>query len=109
MAQVCRWHICHPKERSQTKLPWTHSLCWSGNTVYSGRQQGGGCHPFRDTIVKPEVDGRLSVTVYRKATQTDQYLEWDSHHHLSSKYSVINALTHRTEQFAINLSFSKKK
>ena len=65
--------------------------------------------PFLDTIVKPEADGKLSITVYRKSIPTDQYLQWDSHHHLSAKYSVINTLTHRTKQLAINLTFSKKK
>ena len=41
-----------------------------------------GSIPFLDTIVKPEADGTLSITVYRKPTHTDQYLQWDSHHHL---------------------------
>ena len=50
-----------------------------------------------DTIVKPEANGRLSLTVYRKPTHTDQYLQWDSHHHISAKYSVINTLTHSTK------------
>ena len=27
----------------------------------------------------------------------DQYLQWDSHHHLSAKYSVISTLTHRAK------------
>ena len=48
-----------------------------------------------DTIVKPEADGSLSITVYRKPTHTDQYLQWDSHHHLSAKFSVIQTLSHR--------------
>ena len=48
-----------------------------------------GSIPFLDTIVKPEADGSLSITVYRKPTHTDQYLQWDSHHHLSAKFSVI--------------------
>ena len=26
---------------------------------------------------------------------TDQYLQWDSHHNLAAKYSVISTLTHR--------------
>ena len=47
---------------------------------------------FLHTIVKPEADGKLSITVYRKPTDTHQYLQWDSHHHLSAKYSVINTL-----------------
>ena len=32
-----------------------------------------GSIPFLDTIVKPEADGGLSITVYRKPTHTDQY------------------------------------
>ena len=51
--------------------------------------------PSLDTIVKPEADGSLSITVYRKPTHTDQYLQWDSHHHLSAKFSVIQTLSHR--------------
>ena len=27
----------------------------------------------------------------------DQYLQWDSHHHLSAKFSVIHTLTHRVQ------------
>ena len=53
--------------------------------------------PFLDTIVKLEANGKLSITVYRKPTHTDLYLQWDSHHHLSAKYSVINTLTHRAK------------
>ena len=53
--------------------------------------------PFLDTIVKPEADGSLSITVYRKPIHTDQYLQWESHHHLSAKFSVINCLSHRAK------------
>ena len=57
--------------------------------------KGDGSIPILDTIVKPEVDGTLSITVYRKPTHIDQYLHWDSHHHLSAKVSVIHTLSHR--------------
>ena len=33
--------------------------------------------------------------MYRKPTHTYQYLQWDSHHHLSTKFSVIHTLSHR--------------
>ena len=33
--------------------------------------------------------------MYCKPTHTDQYLQWDCHHSLSAKYSVIGTLTHR--------------
>ena len=56
-----------------------------------------GSIPFLDTIVKPEADGSLSITVYRKPTHTDQYMQWNSHHHLSAKFSVIHALSHRAQ------------
>ena len=65
--------------------------------------------PFLDTIVKPEVDGKLSITVYRKSTHTDQYLQWDSHHHLSAKFSVIHTLSHRAQTVCSNPELSKKK
>ena len=62
-------------------------------TVEDNKEDGS--IPFLDTIVKPEVDGSLSITVYRKPTHTDQYLQCDSHHHLSAKFSVIQTLSHR--------------
>ena len=62
-------------------------------TVEDNKEDGS--IPFLDTIVKPEADGTLSITVYRKPTHTDQYLQWDSHHHLSAKFSVIHTLSHR--------------
>ena len=62
-------------------------------TVEDNKEDGS--IPFLDTIVKPEADGTPSITVYRKPTHTDQYLQWDSHHHLSAKFSVIQTLSHR--------------
>ena len=59
--------------------------------------QGNGGIPFLDTLVTPEADNSLSFTVYCKPTYTDQYLQWDSHHNLSAKYSVIGTLNHRTK------------
>ena len=56
-----------------------------------------GAIPFLDTIVKLEADGKLSITVYRNPTHKEKYLEWDSHNHLSAKYSVINILTPRAK------------
>ena len=45
----------------------------------------------------PNEDGSLSTTIYRKPTHTDLYLQWASHHTVSSKYSVIGTLHHRAE------------
>ena len=50
--------------------------------------------PFLDTLVIPRSDDRLDTTVYRKPTHTDLYLQWDSHHTIAAKYSVVNTLHH---------------
>ena len=62
-------------------------------TVEDNKEDGS--IPFLDIIVKPEADGTLSITVYRKPTHTDLYLQSDSHHHLPAKFSVIHTLSHR--------------
>ena len=51
--------------------------------------------PFMDTLVKPEQDRTLSISVYRKPTQRDQYLHWNNHHDMSAKYGIISTITHR--------------
>ena len=61
-----------------------------------------------DTIVKPEADGMLSITVCRKPTHTDQYLQWDSHHHLSAKVSST-PFPIGPKQCVASLSCSNKK
>ena len=58
--------------------------------------------PFLDILVTPLADNSLSFQMYWKPTHTDQYLQWDSHHSLSSKYSVIGTLTHRAKVVCTN-------
>ena len=76
-------------------------------TVEDNKEDGS--IPFLDTIVKPEVNGSLSITVYRKPTHTDQYLQWDSHHNLSAKFSVINTLSHRAQTVCSNPELLKQE
>ena len=56
-----------------------------------------GSMPFLDILVTPKEDGILSTTVYRRPTHTDLYLQWDSNHTVSSKYSVVGTLHHRVQ------------
>ena len=64
-------------------------------TVEDTRENGSV--PFLDILVTPEHNGTLVTSVYSKATHTDQYLHWNSHHHIEDKYSIINTLTHRVK------------
>ena len=61
-------------------------------TVEQTRSKGS--MPFLGILVTPQTDGTLTTEVYRKPTHTDLYLQWDGHHNLACKYSVINTLTH---------------
>ena len=53
--------------------------------------------PFLDILITCNEDGSLNTTVYRKPTHIDLYLQWNSHHIVSSKYSMIGTLNHRAE------------
>ena len=56
-----------------------------------------GSLPFLDTLVTIQPDNTFNTSVYRKPTQTDQYLHWDSNHHITAKQSVFNTLAHRAK------------
>ena len=61
-----------------------------------------GSLPFLDTLVTIEPDNTFSTTVYRKLTHTDQYLHWDSNHHITAKQSVLNTLAHRAKTVSLS-------
>ena len=56
-----------------------------------------GSMPFLDILITPKEDGSLSTSVFKKPTHSDLYLQWDSHHTISSKYSVAGTLYHRAK------------
>ena len=80
--------------KMQTFLEHTNKVYPAIKFTVEGYQENGAI-PFLDTFVIPEADNTLSITVYRKPAHTDQYLQWDSHHNLAAKHSMISNLTHR--------------
>ena len=72
-------------------------------------QREDGAMPFLDILVTPGRDGSLSTSVYRKPTHTGLYLQWDSHHPLTSKYSVIGTLQHRANTICSNTELLYKE
>ena len=72
-------------------------------------QREDGAMPFLDILVTPGRDGSCSTSVYRKPTHTDLYLQWDSHHTLTAKYSVIGTLQHRANTICSNTQLLHKE
>ena len=97
------WHrfvddtfVIHKEVNKQDFLQHINSVEPATKFTVEDNKEDGSI-PFLDTIAKPEADGSLSITVYRKSTYTDQYLQWDIHHHLPAKFSVIHTLSHRAQ------------
>ena len=88
--------VIHKVDQKQNYFDHINQIDLAIKLMVEGNQENGVI-PFLDTLVKPEADNSLSITVYRKPTCTDQYLQWDSHHNLTAKYSVISTLTNRTK------------
>ena len=68
-----------------------------------------GSMPFLDMLIIPQEDGRVNTTIYRKPTHTDMSLQWDSQHPISSKYSVVATLHHRTKTVCSNSNLLQKE
>ncbi len=50
---------------------------------------------FLDSLISRNQDGSLDLSVYRKLTHTNQYLNFSSHHPLHQKLGVMRTLRHR--------------
>ena len=88
--------VIQQEEQKQTFLDHINKVDPAIEFTVEGNQENAAV-PFIDTLVKPEADNSLSITVYRKPMHTNQYLQWDSHHNLAAKYSMISTHTHRAK------------
>ena len=81
----------------------THINLVDHNIQFTAEEPGpDGSLPFLDILISPDEEGTLVTSVYRKPTHMDQYLQWDSHHPISAKYSVVGTLYHRAKTISSN-------
>ena len=57
-----------------------------------------------DTAVLREPDGRLTTSVYRKPTHTDQYLAYDSRYPQSVQRGIVKCLYEHAKRLVTKLS-----
>ena len=63
---------------------------------FTYEQEHDGTLPFLGTLIVRKPDGSVKLLVYRKATHTDQYLNFSSHHPIHHKLGVVRTLLDRS-------------
>ena len=98
------WMIPSSSSKEITKIASYNILIQIDSNIKFTCEEAGedGSISFLDMLITPDENGRLTTSVYRKKTHTDQYLHWDSHHATTSKYSVVGTLFHRARTVCSN-------
>ena len=69
----------------------------TGSIKFTHEEMSDNHIPFLDADIHVRSDNTIKFKVYRKATHTNQYLSFQSHHHISHKLSVVRTLVDRAE------------
>ena len=64
--------------------------------------------PFLDTVTKPTPNSSES-TVYRKPTQTDRYLDYNSNHPISVNYLLSTPLSAELNKYVLHPNYLQKQ
>ena len=72
--------ICSVK-KDQVEIPFNHINQMNAHIKFMVKSPDSeGSIPFLDTKCSPNSNNTIHTTVYRKPTQTDRYLDWNSDH-----------------------------
>jgi len=82
-----------PRDRVHDLLNHLNSVDESIQLTFE--MESSGCLPILDVLMSRQPDGSIQTSVYRKGTHTDYYLDYNSHHPLSHKKSVVSTLMNR--------------
>ena len=68
--------------------------------TFTAEEEVDGKLPFLDTLLHRKNDGSLDISVYRKPTHTDRYLNFSSHQSRHVKEGIVSYLFHRVRNIA---------
>ena len=60
--------------------------------TFTAEKEVDGKLPFLDTLLHRKNDGSLDISVYRKPTHTDRYLNFSSHHPRHVKEGIVSCM-----------------
>lgn len=75
----------------------SHFNSIDNNIQFTVEKKSDGQLPFLNILLTRDEDGSISTLVYRKATHTDQYLNFESHYPAAHKRAVVKTLLHRVD------------
>ena len=87
-------HACLEKKYVQEFHDHLNSV--NPHIQFTKEVEENNCISFLDTVTT-RVHDRIQVSVYRKPTHTDKYLDFNSHHPAQHKRSVVNTLLDRAK------------
>ena len=88
-------HVCVKREHVDEFHSHLNSI--NTNMKFTIEIESEGFIAFLDTKTTRQDDGSITVSVYMKATHTNRYLDFKSHHHPQHKHSVVRTLMDRAK------------
>ena len=96
-----------PKDNRDTMLQYLNSIDPHIKFTIEQPNKEGGI-PFLDSFPKPKGEG-ISVSVYRKPTHTDRFLDFNSCHPILANRAVVRALMDQADNVYSNADILAKE